>query len=241
MSSNYSPVVDDVISVIRHLGQQSAALELTKSFRGIIFKQDVSILEVSPDDATFRASNIEMCAATETEVYLHNQLFPKPVMAQLKSLNIRNGMLVLSDFAYADMEWKKRQHERVQPKCPIYVTLHWKGKALRACMENISVDGLGLLAYKLFEKGMKIRPGSIIRLDFQLSPGQKFSALRGRIIYINTIDRYSPTMGIRLFPKVKEVRVLEKYVARRKQEILEELNQEYSELSKPRGVDSLYF
>jgi len=241
VSSNYSPVVDDVISVIRHLGKQSAALELTKSFRGIIFKQDVSILEVSPDDATFRASNIEMCAATETEVYLHNQLFPKPVMAHLKSLNIRKGKFVLTDFAYAEMEWKKRQHERVQPKHPTYITLHWKGKALRACMENISVDGLGVLAYKLFEKGMKVHPGSNIRLDFQLSPGHKFSALRGRIIYINTIDRYSTTMGIRLFPKAKEIRILENYIAHRKQEILEELNQEYWKLSKPRGVDSLFF
>ena len=241
MSSNYLPAVDDVLSVIRYLGQQNAALELTKSFRGIVVQQDVSILEVNPDDAAFRVTNIEMCGALEGDVYLHSRLFPKPVMAQIKSLNLSKGMLVLSGFAYIDIEWKKRQHERVQPKHPTYITLHWKGKAVRACMKNVSIDGMGVLAFEILERGMRIQPGSNVQLDFELPPDHKYTALKGTIMYLNTTVRFSITIGIRLFPKAKEARFLEKYVLLRKQEILEELNQAYWELSRPRGVESQYF
>jgi hypothetical protein len=241
MLPDYLPAVDDVLSVIRYLGQQNATLELTKSYRGLVLQQDVSILEVTTEDATLRTTNLEMSAALKGNVYLHSQLFPKPVMARLKSLDLKKGSLVLSGFAYIDNELKKRQHERVRPKHPTYVTLHWKGKAVRECIENISVNGMGILAFKILEKGMRIQPGSKIQLDFHLSPDYKYTGLKGAVIYINSMESYLTTIGIQLFPTARESRLLEKYIAPRKQEIMEELNQAYWELIKPRGVESLYF
>ncbi len=88
MLPDYLPAVDDVLSTIRYIGQQNSALELTKSYRGLVLQQDVSILEVTKEEATLRTSNIEMSAALEGDVYLHSQLFPKPVMAHLKSLDL---------------------------------------------------------------------------------------------------------------------------------------------------------
>ena len=241
MPSNSLPAVDDVVSVIRYLSQQNAAIELTKSFRGLLLQQDVRVLEVKPDNATFRITNTETCAALEGDVYLQSQLFPKPVMAQIKSLNLNNGMLILSGFAYIDIEWKKRQHERVQPKHPTYVTLHWKGKSHRACMDNISANGMGILAFKIFERGMRIQPSSKVQLEFQLPPDHIYMNLKGTIIYINTIGKYLTKIGIRLFPGVRESRLLNEYIAPRRQEILEELNQAYWDLKKPRGIETLYF
>ena len=241
MSSNSLPVTDDVLSVITYLGQQNAALGLTKSFKGLVLQQNVDILEVKPDDATFRLNDIKMCTALRGDVYLHHRVFPKPVMAHLKSLDIRKGMFVLSDFAYKDIDWKKRQYERVQPKHPMYATLHWKGKTVRASVDNVSVDGIGVLAYNPFEGGIKLQPGANIHLDFQLAPEYSYTNLRGTIIHLNAIGKFSVKIGVRLFLKVKEARLLEQYIASRKQEILVELNQEYWELRTPRGVESLYF
>jgi hypothetical protein len=241
MASNYLTAVDDVLSVIRYLGQQNAAIELTKSFRGLVLEQDVRVLEVNPDDAAFRVTNTETCAALEGDVYLHSQLFPKPVMAQIKSLNLNNGTLTLSGFEYIDIDWKRRQHERVRPKRPTYVTLRWKGKAHRAAMDNISVDGMRILAFKILEGGMRIQPGSRVQLEFQLASDYIFMARKGTIIYINTIGRCFTKIGFRLFPTARESRLLKEYIALRKQEILEELNQAYWEMKKPRGIEALYF
>ena len=241
MSSNTLPAIDDEISVISCLSQQDARIELTKSFRGLVLQQDVRVLEVNPEDAVFRISNLEMSPALEGDVYLHSPSFPKPVMAQFKSLDTRKCILVLSDFAYIEMELKKRQHERVQPKQPTFVTLHWRGKAHRTSLNNISINGMGILACKNIESEIRIRPGSKIKLEFQLSPDQIDMILKGTIIYINTIDRYLTTIGIQLFPKAREARLLKEYIAPRKQEILEELTQAYWKLTKPRGIESLYF
>jgi hypothetical protein len=65
--------------------------------------------------------------------------------------------------------------------------------------------------------------------------------MKGTIIYINTIDRYLTKIGIRLFPMARESRLLSEYISARKQEIMEELNQEYWEMKKPRGIEALYF
>jgi hypothetical protein len=241
MSSNVLPAVDEVVSVIRTLGQQNAALELTKSFRGIVVQQDIRALEVDPDAVAFRVSSVEMCAALEGEVYLHSRYFPKPVMAQIKSLDLLHGRLVLSGFAYSENEWKKRQHERVQPKHPTYVTLHCRKKTARACLENVSANGMRVFIYKILECGVRIQPGMIIQLNFELTPERKFAALKGEIIYINKTGNFSSTIGVRLLPKAQEARLLEEYVALRKREILEELSRAYWELSRPRGVESLYF
>ncbi|HSF81874.1 MAG TPA: PilZ domain-containing protein [Anaerolineales bacterium] len=240
MSPNISPAGDDALSVIRSLGQQDSALELTKSFRGLVVRQGVTILAVNPDGVTLRVTDLEMCTALEGDVYLHNQSFPRPVMAHLESMNIHKGEFILSGFTYKDCEWKKRQHERVQPRLPTYVTLRWKGVAVRACLANISANGVGILAYKLIERGIALQPGANIHLDFQLSPDHKYTALKGTITHLNSTGNLA-TVGIRLFPKAKEAQQLERYVAHRKQEILEELSLAYWEKSKPRGVDSLYF
>jgi len=241
MSSNCLPAVDDVLAVINDIGQQDAAIELTKPFRGLVLQQDVRVFEVGPEDAAFRITNMKMSAILKGDVYLHSQLLPQPVIAHIKSLDLRKGILILSGFAYIDGELKKRQHERVRPKKPTYVTLHWKGKAHRACMDNISASGMGILAFKIFEKGMKIQPGSKVQMEFQLSPDHIQMVLKGKIIYINSIDSYLTAIGIKLFPAAREACLLKEYITPRKQEILEELNQTYWDVIKPRGVEALYF
>jgi hypothetical protein len=121
-----------------------------------------------------------MCTALQGEVYLHSRWFPKPVMAYLKSLDIRKGMFILSGFTYTDVEWVKRQHERVQPKNPNYATLRWRKKEISACIENISSMGSGFC--KLYLTGGKNSPAHI-HLDFSFSGPQHHC--KGKIIYIN--------------------------------------------------------
>jgi hypothetical protein len=214
---------------------------LTKSFRGIVVQEDVSVLEVNREDAALRVSNTEICVALEGGVYLNNRSFPRPVMAHIKSLDLNQGILVLSGFVYAGNEWVKRRHERVQPKLLTVVALHWKGVTVRSIVRDISVDGMGVSAYKLVESGMRVRSGSTVWLDFELPPGHKFMALKGTITNINPMSNYSTAIGMRLFPKGEEARFLGQYVALRKQQIFEELDQAYWEMRSPRGVESLFF
>ncbi len=241
MSTNTVSITNDAITAIRSLGNQNFTLEMRKSFKGVILKQNVSVHEITPDCITFQATNCKMCAALEGHVHLHSRQFPKPVIARVKDLNYSKGMFILSDFDYSDTDWKRRKHERVQPLKPTYVNLHWRRRSIRAALDNISVSGMGILGYKLFECEIKIEPRSKIKLDFQLLPDYKFVSVKGTVVYLYEMSSVVTRIGIELHTTAKEAQYLAKYVEQRKKEIMEELNQSFNELSKPWGVENLYF
>ena len=241
MFTNYISNPNDATTAIRSLGRQNANLELYKSFKGLTLNQVVCVHEVNPDSITFQASNCKMCAALVGNVHLRSRQFPKTVVARVKDRNCIKGMFVLSDFDYIDTDWKRRKHERVRPKKPTYVNLHLRRQSIRTPMDNISVNGMGILISKLLESGRKIQPSSTIKLDFQLPPDYKFVAVKGTIVYLYEMDSVLTKIGIQLHTNVKEARLLGEYVDQRKKEIMEELNQAFNELSKPWGVENLYF
>jgi hypothetical protein len=100
---------------------------------------------------------------------------------------------------------------------------------------------MGVLAYKLFERGMRIQPGASTQLDFQLPPEDRYTSMRGTIVYMHKLDSLLVKLGIRLFPSASQARSLEKYITHRKDEIMEELDRAFYEMIRPRGVESLYF
>jgi len=241
MPSNRLPPFDDVLTVIRSLSRQNTVLRLTRSFRGLLISQDVYIIDVEPGGATFQASDSRLCATQEGHVNLHSRLFPKPVVAHMTETNVRQGTFVLSDFAYIETQWKERLSERVHPQKPAHVTLRWRRKAIRASLEDLSVKGMGLLAYKLLEKGAQFQPGSHVLLDLQIPPDYDWAAMRGTVVYVSPVKYSLVRIGIRLHPNSRDAHALEKYVAGRKNEIIEELELAYFDARKPQGVESFYF
>jgi len=241
VSTSYSPAFDNVLNIIQSLSRQNTVLRLTRSFKGLLISQDVYIVGIEPGSATFQASDSRLCATQEGYVNLHSGSFPKPVVAHMTEPNVGQGTFVLTDFAYIENQWTERRFERVHPRKPAHVTLRWRRKAIRASMEDLSVNGMGLLAYKLLEKGTQFQPGSHVLLDLQLRPDYEWSALRGTVIYVDPVKCDLVRIGLRLHLNSREASSLEKYVAVRKNEIIEELELAYFEARKPRGVEGLYF
>jgi hypothetical protein len=48
-------------------------------------------------------------------------------------------------------------------------------------------------------------------------------------------------LGIRLYPKIEQARQLDKYISKRKSEIIEELNQAHVAASVHSGIEFQYF
>jgi hypothetical protein len=241
VSSNYLPDFANVLNLIQSLSRQNTTLRLTRSFKGLLISQDVYIVGTDPGGATFQASDSRLCATQEGSVNLHSRLFPRPVVARMTEPNVDQGTFLLTDFAYIENQWTERRYERVHPKKPAHATMRWRRKAIRASVEDLSVNGIGLLAYKLLEKGTQFQSGSHVLLDLPLPPDYEWTALRGTVIYVDPVKCSLVRIGLRLHLSSNEASSLEKYVAGRKSEILEELELAYFEARKPRGVERLYF
>jgi hypothetical protein len=241
MSSDSNPDSGDTQAILRRLQKQKAVMKMFKPFRGILLDQEVRILEVGPDRAVFQATDLKMCAVLEGIAYLQNPELPRPLAARVVDLSVRKGMVILSDFTFSKTGWKERKQERVCQKKPSYVSLRCKRKTFRVPLENVSINGMGLLAYKIFERGALIEPGSMVKLDFQLFPGYHWANVKGKVMHLQPIDHSMARIGIRLYPNEPEARSLGRYVAFRKKEILEEMDLAYMRRIGPRRVDYLFF
>ena len=108
-------------------------------------------------------------------------------------------------------------------------------------MLDLSINGMGLLVGSSDDCELEFEPNSCVRTDFETSPAHKWIKLGGAIHYQLKVARSIVRLGIRLYPKVEQARQLEKYIAKRKNEIMEELDQAYLTASIPLGVESQYF
>jgi hypothetical protein len=241
MSANFITHTGDATAEIKSLGLCNEGVRLVKPFMGMLLDQKVTVLEVNDEGATFQGNNLKMCSVLEGRIYLHSQAFPKPVTAQVKDVNVAKGMFVLSDFTYGKADWKDRKFERVKPRNPTYVSLCWKKKNFRACLVDLSTHGMGLLVYKLEERGLKIQTGSWVHLDFELPDDYTWVDLRGKVVNMQKTNGSLTRLGLRIYPTAKDSRSLESYITHRKSEIREELNQAYINARKPHGVECSYF
>ena len=232
---------DEILAIFDSLTRQKSSLMVTKAYRGIIISQEIKPDFVNLNRVVFQALDRDICAALEGWVHLHNPLFSSPIKAQVKDLSLSKGMFSLSDFSYLKSEWKERQYERVQPKDPTYVSLRYQRIDIRASMLDLSINGMGLLVGSSDDCELEFEPNSCVRTDFETSPAHKWIKLGGAIHYQFKVAKSIVRLGIRLYPKVEQARQLEKYIAKRKNEIMEELDQAYLTASIPLGVESQYF
>ncbi len=241
MLSQKTSTHDDVLTIIGSHASQGTSLRLTKSFQGMMLSQDVKVLAVDRYRAVFQIFDSKTCAALEGRVHLHSREFSRPVSARLIDLNVSKGMFALIDFAYTNCDWKERQHERVRPKDPTYVSLHCRMESMRASLQTISIGGIGVLACKNIQPDTMIKPNSIVKLDFQITPNYGWESLKGVVVYMFKVKNSFSRCGIRILPNTKQARLLERYIYLRKREIMEELDQAFIIATSPMGAECQYF
>ncbi len=241
MSSSGWAAANELLPVFESLLKQESILTLSNTYQGMMWYLDSRILSVNPDYAVVKVKDCKSFISPGKQIQLHSIAFSRPVKATLQDLNYDDGLLYLSGIAYSDRDWQPRYHERVEPKDPAYAILTFNRRQYRACIENISMNGQGLLIDKRYFKGSRIKLLSKIVLKFKLPPGYEWNTLKGSVVNLNTINDSLVRLGIRLHPNAQESRSLINYVANRKQEILDELDQNCFDKIVLHGVERLYF
>ena len=233
--------LDEILAIFDSHADRQSSLVMTNSYRGMILSQEIKPVAVDKHRAVFQAYDLDICAVLEGCVHLHSSLLPKPVRAKVRDLSVRQGMFSLTDFVYIDWDWKDRLHDRVQPKEPTYVSLHYRQKVIRASMLDISIRGMGLLVCSSEGQELDFEPNASVCTDFETSPAYRWAKLGGAIHYQQKLSKSIARLGVRLYPKIEQARQLEKYISRRKSEIMDELNQAYVAASVQSGVEFQYF
>ena len=241
MIPNHASVEEDILSIFDSHCNQETPLLMTASYQGMVLSQEIKTVAVDKHRAVFQALDLGMCAALEGCVHLHCYFLSKPVKARVRDLYARRGMFTFSDFSYIEGTWQERLHERVQPKDPTYVSLRYRRTDFRASMLDISLTGMGVLISTSENPDFNFQANSSICTDFQTSPNFSWTKLGGAIHYQKKLSESIARLGIRLYPKLEQARQLERYIANRKAEIMEELERTSIEAKFSSGVEYQYF
>jgi hypothetical protein len=221
--------------------EKQACLELTSSYQGMLLRQEIQPVAIDQQRAVFLALDPCTCAGLEGCVHLHSACLSKPVRARVKDLSPRSGMFSLSDFSYVEGGWQERLHERVRTKKPTHVTMRYKENRFRASLLDISLSGIGLMVGISGDPEIDFQPNCSVCIDFQTTPGYKWEKLGGAIHYQQKASRLIVRLGIRLYPKLEQARLLEKYMKFRLDEIKQELDQASFNSRISSGVEYQYF
>ncbi len=212
---------------------------MIKRYKGATLSQQSRIIEISPELATIQASQRLTYPVLDGPVHLRSRAFSGAICANIHAVDYTQGTFQLSELAYR--EWQERRGERVQPKDPTYVEMEMGGETFHACLEDISAEGLGVLLNIQSDPEDQLQAGVKLLLRVRLLPGQTLNNVPAIIVYRRKAELSLLRLGLNIFPDDDQKVILEEYVCRRYDEILEELKQDFNRMREPCRVENLYF
>ena len=231
----------DAVELLAHLAERKIPLQLSLPYKGIALPQDLQILDIQEGKITIQAPNHQINFLIGDFIFLHSQETAQTMAGRLVDINLPAGRLKLSEVVYLDTPWKERSDMRVEPKDPIMVDVCSGSVAYRACIENLSLNGAGLLAYKVIERGVPLEPQQRVLLDFEIPPEHRRLVIRGVIANLHLLGDTLVRIGVHILPSILKKRLLQHYILWRKNEIIEELERSTLEENRYPTVVNLYF
>lgn len=236
--SAFQDIVDPV-SLLADLAHRKALLRMSHPVQGVVLTQDLLLVALHPGRVVAQMGRNWLAANPGDPIYLHSPDCEEVLAARVLAVNIESGELVLGEFSLIERSWADRRHERVQPGQATHVSLRVDDRIFKASLENFSLNGAGVMAYKLRENGFDLSPGQELKLEFELA--RAHLSLPARLISIHYHGRFLACLGIYTSPNPGQVRTLDRYIKLRKAEILRDLERSFNEAFQPQNVKELYF
>ena len=221
--------------------KQNRTLRLIRPFKGMLFTQELTFLSMEKGRAHFAISRGRLLTYPDERIFLHSLSGEEVFSARVLKLDNYCGELVLGDIKSMGRSWAARSYERVQPHQPTRVMLRCKDCAMSTFLENFSLAGVGLLAYKLIEHGLEPRIGHEVKVDFELSAVGERLSLPGKLVNVSYPGAHLAYIGVQTFPNARQARLMERYITNRKSEIVDEIDQVIHASFVPPSVHDMYF
>ncbi len=217
------------------------SVKLSRAFRGMLFTQELSFVSMELDRARFTISHGRLLVNPGDRIFLRSQTGAEVFSARVMKIDNYLGELVLCEFKSTGRSWATRSCERVQPYQPTRVVLRCKDCFLPTFLENLSLVGVGLLAYKPVERGMEPRIGHAVKVDFELPRVTGRFSLPGKLVNVSYPGASLAYIGVRIFPNAQQAHRLEQYITNRQGEIVNEIDQVIKASFGPPSVQDMYF
>jgi len=214
---------------------------LSVPYKGMILAQEVKALQFGKDMGVFQLPNQHLCASLKDRAYLRGNTLARPVVARVAEIDPQRRSITLTGFKTSPNPWKERTCERVQPAQPIRVFLTCRGQHCYSTLDDISLNGMGVLIYSSPEKDLILKRMENIRVSFSLPDDPSVYRLDGSMVYFTQMSHTLAKLGLHFEPSRPLRARLDRYIEHRSMELLRELEISWAKEQEPRGSMDLYY
>ncbi|MHB0987419.1 MAG: PilZ domain-containing protein [Bellilinea sp.] len=211
------------LQAVKSLAFQRIPIAVTGTYKGLFFEEKVAPLKVGPDYVVFRAPKSPMHRTLRDKVILHSHVLPQSVRTDLQSIDAIRSEITLTNFSFTGVYWRDRREQRIEPPAPLQASITFGKKPYRANLNNLSLHGAGLMVYFGDDECRDLAVKKPVEVSFHLG-SQSVIHISGSVASIRQMDYTLAQLGIRLEPTSNQESWLENYIAKRKIEILNELD-----------------
>jgi hypothetical protein len=188
---------------------------------------------VSPKEKTITVTTPQaqnMSLLPNTQVAIHCDLFPHPVLTNVLAVDTRKKNAVLHPFEFIRGMNDNRTHVRVQTKGTIFVSINSDDDhQFSAQIHDISTDGLSVVFEEISNEIEEVlQAGKLSRISYKLqissNPVPHTFSFPAQTVYLTLLNDGKCRIGFQTFPTPRDIVALRRYIFDRQTELFQEIS-----------------
>jgi len=210
-------------------------LDLMVTYKGVPYICKARVQGIHQDRVRLKVSGTAtVCLLTQKRIKVLGSDFLEPAGADVFAFDFLTGEVELDNFSYLAIKLGERMVVRVEPKTHEQVLIDTEGRMTPGQLLDISLSGLGTLI-QLQDYDPALKPGTSVELSLEL-PNTSVM-IPGRVISATRIGD-GQRLSIGFAPDSPQRRAIFRYLVDRRAEIEHELQMEYRDALRSRGVEA---
>ena len=222
----------ELMGIFSNLVSGKTPVTMYNTYRGLPFNHAADILRVEQGNITTRVHRHQAVSmALEGRTYLQGSTLPEVIRANVVEVDYRYKQAVLSDFIGVGDAVGNRTKVRVQPSEPLEAEISDGRRSIRVKVADLSANGLCIFTFSASMYTLYFGLDREVFVDF--TPPSLDSVVRflGVVTNISAQEgSYLHRLGLKIFPNPEIQPLLEEYVTKQQQVILQEMEQTYHSL-----------
>lgn len=218
-----------ILSDLKVIMDANQRLELLTTYKGVPFVCKAKVEKVETNSAQLRTLDPSIfCLLHESQAKVLGSDYFEPAIAKIVQIDVKTGLLELSDFSYIATRLGERMIVRVEPSKPIEVTLENAGLKIIAQLVDISISGMGV-SINFAHYSAILKPGATVQVRMEIPTGS---------VNLNTtiLSAYKAEghyrLSMRFAQDGSQRSLIFRYLIDRRSEIENEVQEEYHKFTQ---------
>jgi hypothetical protein len=219
----------ELMGIFSNLILEQKPVTMYNTYRGLPFNYDADILAVEQGNVATRVHQHQAVSmALEGRTHLHATALHQVIRANVVEVDFRKKQAILNEFSGVGDAVGKRTKVRVQPSEPLEAEIYDGRRKIRGRIVDLSANGMCIFTFTDYMYMQSFGIDREVDVDFKPPSADTIVRCSGIITNCNDQDgSYLHRLGLKIFPSPEIEPLLEAYITKQQQVILQEMELTY--------------